>query len=136
MHYACYDRLFNFTLSRNVKFRNKNLFRTINVKYELVSYSFIFKFEIAGVCVLFPLSSPVPSSTAVSVLQHGFHNNLILYEICAEMNKEVRLTPTDSVYTVKPLELRKYVQKFVEIVTIDGERLLGTVYTIDPVSER
>jgi len=51
------------------------------------------------------------------------------------MSKEVRLTPTDSVYTVKPLELRKYVQKFVEIVTIDGEKLLGTVYTIDPVSE-
>jgi hypothetical protein len=101
-----------------------------------VSYSFIFKFEIAGVCVLFQLSSPVPSSTAVSVLQHGFHNNLKQWEICAEMNKEVRLTPTDPVYTVKPLELRKYVQKFVEIVTIDDEKLLGTVYTIDPVSER
>lgn len=136
MHYSCCDRLFNLPLSRNVKFRNKNLFLTVNVTYELVSYSFIFKFEIAGVCVLFQLSSPVRSSTAVSVLQYGFHNNLILYEICAEMSKEVRRTPTDSVYTVKPLELRKYVQKFVEIVTIDGEKLLGTVYTIDPVSER
>lgn len=136
MHYACYDRLFNFPQSINVKLRYKNLFLTVNVKFELVSCSFIFKFENAGVCVLFQLSSPVPSWTAVSVLQHGFHNNLILYELCAEMNKEVRLTPTDSVYTVKPLELRKYVQKFVEIVTIDGEKLLGTVYTIDPVSER
>jgi hypothetical protein len=52
------------------------------------------------------------------------------------MNKEVALMPPDSVYRVNPLELRKYVQKFVEIVTIDGEKLLGTVYTIDPVSER
>lgn len=90
----------------------------------------------ASVCVLFQLPSPVPSSTAVLVLQHGFHNNLVLCEKCAEMNKEVRLTPTNSVYTVNPLELRKYVQKYVEIVTIDGEKLLGTVYTIDPVSER
>lgn len=52
------------------------------------------------------------------------------------MNKEVRLSPIDSVYTVDPLELRKYVQKFVEVVTIDGEKLSGIVYTIDPVSER
>jgi hypothetical protein len=52
------------------------------------------------------------------------------------MNKEVRLLPAESVYRIKPLELRKYVQKFVEIVTIDGEKLSGTVYTIDPVSER
>jgi small nuclear ribonucleoprotein (snRNP)-like protein len=52
------------------------------------------------------------------------------------MNKEVRPRLDDSVYTVNPLELRKYVQKFVEIVTVDGEKLLGTVYTIDPVSER
>jgi hypothetical protein len=74
--------------------------------------------------------------TAVPLSQHGFHNNLILLQKCAEMNKEARLTPAEPVYRVKPLELRNYVQKFVEIVTIDGEKLSGTVYTIDPVSER
>jgi hypothetical protein len=52
------------------------------------------------------------------------------------MSKEVRRSPIDSVYTVNPLELRNYIQKFVEVVTIDGEKLTGVVYTIDPVSER
>ncbi|KAJ9593700.1 hypothetical protein L9F63_014748, partial [Diploptera punctata] len=51
------------------------------------------------------------------------------------MNDEVRPTPIHSVSKTNPVELKKYVQKFVEIVTIDGEKLIGTVYTIDPVSE-
>lgn len=48
---------------------------------------------------------------------------------------EVRPTPNNSVYKAHPVELKKFVQKFVEIVTIDDKKLVGTVYTIDPVSE-
>lgn len=98
-----------------------------NLKFEIAAYFFV-----SGHLWLHQTSS---DSTAVPLPQYGFHNNLI-FRKCAEMNKEVRLAPTESVYRVKPLELRNYVQKFVEIVTIDGEKLSGTVYTIDPVSER
>jgi hypothetical protein len=52
------------------------------------------------------------------------------------MSKEVKRSPIDSVYTTNPLKLRNYIQKFVEVVTTDGEKLTGVVYTIDPVSER
>ncbi|PSN33120.1 hypothetical protein C0J52_15545 [Blattella germanica] len=72
---------------------------------------------------------------AVLLPQYGFHNNLILFQKCAEMNQEVRPTPTNCTKQVNPVELKEYVHKSVEIVTIDGEKITGTIYTIDPVSE-
>lgn len=52
------------------------------------------------------------------------------------MNEKDRPMPTNSVFKVNPVELKNYVQKFVEIITTDDNKLVGTVYTIDPISER
>lgn len=40
------------------------------------------------------------------------------------------------VFINNPIHLKSYVQKYVEVKTADGNVHSGTVYTIDPVSER
>lgn len=39
------------------------------------------------------------------------------------------------VFTVDPIHLKSYVDRFVELKLANGETLNGTVYTIDPVSQ-
>lgn len=41
-----------------------------------------------------------------------------------------------NVFTNNPIELKSFVNKYVEVETVKGLKYYGTVYTIDPVSER
>ncbi|XP_068085308.1 gem-associated protein 6 [Anabrus simplex] len=43
--------------------------------------------------------------------------------------------PDHGIFKNNPIYLKSFVQKFVELITINGESHTGTVYTIDPVSE-
>ncbi|XP_063222646.1 gem-associated protein 6-like isoform X2 [Bacillus rossius redtenbacheri] len=36
--------------------------------------------------------------------------------------------------SLNPLELKNFVQKYVEIGTIDGKKYVGTVFTVDPIT--
>lgn len=41
-----------------------------------------------------------------------------------------------NVFTNNPVQLKSFVNKYVEVETVKGLTYYGTVYSIDPVSER
>ena len=47
-----------------------------------------------------------------------------------------RDTGVHNIFITNPLKLKNYVDKYVKIILENNTALYGTVYTIDPVSER